>query len=131
MYPARQATPSQQRGASAIVILLFIAMAALILLVAFKLYPIYYDQWQVMSIAESFDGDPQVSDLSETEIEKRFQLRLTTNGIRDFDFDESVTVEKDSENSTLYITVAYERRTNLYKNIDAVVVFEELKEITY
>jgi len=131
MYPARQATPSQQRGASAIVILLFIAMAALILLVAFKLYPIYYDQWQVMSIAESFDGDPQVSDLSETEIEKRFQLRLSTNGIRDVDFDESVTVEKDSENSTLYITVAYERRTNLYKNIDAVVVFEELKEITY
>lgn len=131
MYPARQATPSQQRGASAIVILLFIAMAALILLVAFKLYPIYYDQWQVMSIAESFDGDPQVSDLSETEIEKRFQLRLSTNGIRDVDFDESVTVEKDSENSTLYITVAYERRTNLYKNVDAVVVFEELKEITY
>ena len=131
MYPARQATPSQQRGASAIVILLFIAMAALILLVAFKLYPIYYDQWQVMSIAESFDGDPQVSDLSETEIEKRFQLRLTTNGIRDVDFDESVTVEKDSENSTLYITVAYERRTNLYKNVDAIVVFEELKEITY
>lgn len=131
MYPARQATPSQQRGASAIVILLFIAMAALILLVAFKLYPIYYDQWQVMSIAESFNGDPQVSDLSETEIEKRFQLRLTTNGIRDVDFDESVTVEKDSENSTLYITVAYERRTNLYKNVDAIVVFEELKEITY
>lgn len=119
----------RQRGASAVAILTFLAMASLLLLVAFKLYPVYYDHWTIMSVADSFADDVELPNLSEAEIIKRYKVRLQTNSIRDFDFDESVFVEKAEK--SLVFEIDYERRTNLYRNIDAVVVFSEKRDFPF
>lgn len=126
-YPAN--LKQRQRGASAAAILAFLAMASLLLLVAFKLYPIYYDHWTIMSVADSFKDDAELPSLSENEIVKRYKLRLQTNGIRDFDFDNSVFVEKVEK--SLVFEIDYERRTNLYRNVDAVVIFSEKRDFPY
>lgn len=119
----------RQRGASALAILIFLSMASLLLLVGFKLYPVYYDHWTIMSIAESFSDESDTESISQSEVIKRYRLRLQTNGVKEFNFDDSVYVEKDADG--LLIEVDYERRVNIYKNVDAVVVFSEERSVDF
>ena len=118
-----------QRGASMPAILIFVAMAAMYFLIGFKLYPAYFEHWQLQSVVKSFVDDPEVGDLSVTEIGKRFQVRMQTNNIRDIDFGEAVTIEK--EGGVINIYVDYESRINIYDNIDAVLKWDETTEIFY
>ncbi len=116
-----------QRGASMPAILIFVAMAAMYFLVGFKLYPAYFEHWQLQSVVESFANDPETGNLSVGEISKRFRVRMQTNNIREIDFDEAVTIEKDGAVITIYVD--YESRINIYNNIDAVLNWEETTEI--
>lgn len=120
-------TSAKQRGASMPAILIFVAMAAMFFLVGFKLYPAYFEHWQLQSVVESFEKDPEISDLSVGEVTKRFRVRMQTNNIRAIDFDEAVTIEKDG--GVMYIYVDYESRINIYNNVDAVVTWDETTEI--
>ncbi|KZY70960.1 hypothetical protein A3742_11620 [Oleiphilus sp. HI0071] len=108
-------------------ILIFVAMAAMFLLVGFKLYPAYFEHWQLQSVVESFEKDPETRELSVGEITKRFRVRMQTNNIREIDFNDAVTIEKDG--GVLYIFVEYESRINIYNNVDAVVTWDETTEI--
>jgi len=119
----------KQQGASGLLILIFVGMAALILLVSFKLYPVYFENWQIDSVVQSFEEEGGIDDLSEKEIIKRFNARLITNNVRDFKFKDSVFIEKDD--GVLTIDIDYEVRINVYRNVDAVVVFKKLTEIKY
>ena len=119
----------KQQGASGLLILIFVGMAALILLVSFKLYPAYYENWQIDSVVQSFEEESDIDGLSEKEIIKRFNARLITNNVRGFEFKDSVFIEKDD--GVLTIDVDYEVRTNVYRNVDAVMVFKKLTEIKY
>ncbi len=114
---------SKQKGASGILILIFLGMTALILLAAFKLYPVYFDQWAIQSVADSFEESADLSSMSEREMTKSLQKRFMTNGIRDVKFEESIFVEKLE--GEVIIDIDYERRVNIYKNIDAIVSFKE------
>lgn len=120
---------ANQTGASAIIILICLGMAALILLAAFKLYPVYFDHWAIMSVADSFETEAGLEEMNEREVDKRFKLRLQTNNVRDFDYDDAVIVEM--EDGLLSISIDYEKRVNLYSNIDAVVVFKEERLFNY
>lgn len=119
----------QQQGASMPAIIVFLGMAAVILTVAFKLYPAIYEQWQVESVLNSFKEEKGLDDQSVRDIEKKFNSRLITNNVRNFDFKESVFITM--EENILSIEVEYENRINIYKNIDAVVKFQENLEIGY
>lgn len=129
MFANKPESLANQRGASAIIVLVCLGMAALILLTAFKLYPVYFDHWAIMSVADSFEAEPALEEMSERDVDKRFMLRLQTNNVRDFDYDDSVLVEMDE--GLLSITVDYEKRVNIYNNIDAVVVFKEERLFNY
>lgn len=119
--------PAKQRGASMPAILIFVAMAAMFFLIGFKLYPAYFEHWQLQSVVESFEKDPEIAELSVSEISKRFKVRMQTNNIREIDFKDAVTIEKDG--GVIMIYVDYESRINIYKNIDAVVTWDETTEI--
>lgn len=119
----------KQQGVSALFILVFLGLLALALLVSFKLYPAYYEHWQIESVIESFEEEKDLADLSVKEVIKRFQLRLQTNNVRNFDFDDSVFI--DMEDGVLSIELDYEVRQNVYRNVDAVVIFKKQVEIKY
>ena len=123
------ASKRTQTGASALLILIILTMAAFIVLCVIKLYPSYYDQWTIMKVVDGFEESPDLDTLSVAEIEKRFALRLQTNSIRDFNFNESVVIEKDD--IAVYFDIDYERRVHIYKNVDAVVTFKETREFNY
>ncbi len=113
----------QQRGVSALFMLIFLAMAAAILTVAFKLYPAYYEHWQIEGVVESFENEEGLENLSLREIERRFGARLQTNNVRNFKMDENVVF--DLTEDFLAIDVNYEVRVPVYRNIDAIMTFQK------
>lgn len=120
---------SKQGGASALVMVIFLGLAAVVLTIAFKLYPVFYEHWQIESVAKSFQEESGLDELTIKEIEKRFKTRLSTNNVREFNFEEGVLITM--EDGLLTIDVDYEQRVNMYRNIDALVTFKKLYEKRY
>lgn len=116
----------KQQGASMLLVILFIAMAIIVLTIAFKLYPAFYEHWQVKNVLEGFEEESGVGDLTVHEIKGRFDKRLLMNNVRDFDSTEKLSVLK--QDNTLSIYVEYEVRIPIYENIDAIVSFEDSLE---
>ena len=116
----------KQQGASTPVVILFVAMAMIVLTIAFKLYPAFYENWQLQHVVESFNDEAGLQDLSIKEIKRRFDSRLLTNNVRDFNSADNLVLEKNED--TLFIYVEYEVRVPIYDNIDAIVSFEESLE---
>lgn len=119
-------TYKKQQGASMPLVILFVAMAIIVLTIAFKLYPAIYEHWQVQHVLEGFDEEQGLADLSANEITSRFEKRLLTNNVRDFNSKESLFVNKQDGNVSIYIE--YEVRIPIYKNIDAILSFNESLE---
>lgn len=116
----------KQHGASMPVVILFVGMAMIVLTIAFKLYPAFYENWQLQHVIESFHDEAGLGDLTVKEIKRRIDARLLTNNVRDFDSSENLTIERSDD--TLYIFAEYEVRVPIYENIDAIVSFEESLE---
>ncbi len=114
---------SKQGGASPILTLIFLGLLAIVLTIAFKLYPAFYEHWQVESVVESFEDESGLGELSEKDINRRFQTRLQTNNIREFNLEDNVLISKGD--GLLSIEVDYEVRVNIYRNIDAIMVFQK------
>lgn len=117
---------NKQQGASTPLVILFVAMAIIVLTIGFKLYPAFYEHWQVKNILQGFDEETGLADLSVNEIVQRFNKRTLTNNIRDFNSKESLIVTK--KDGTLSMYIEYEVRVPIYENIDAIVSFEESLE---
>ena len=113
----------KQRGASMPLVVLFIAMTSIILTIAFKLYPAYYEHWLIEAVMESLEKDSKIESMSINALENNFETRLLTNNVREFDVSEGFFAEK-TDNS-VYLAVEYEVRIPMYSNIDAVLKFEE------
>jgi hypothetical protein len=120
---------SKQNGASVPIMLVFLGMAAVVLTIAFKLYPVYYEHWQISAVLESYDKEIDLESMSVSELESNFSTRLMTNNVREFDVSEGFFAERTD--TGMYISVEYEVRVPIYGNVDAVVSFEESIEQTF
>lgn len=116
----------KQQGASMPSVILFVGMAMILITIAFKLYPAFYENWQISHVVEGFDKEPDLANLSVDEIRTRFDKRLDTNSVRDFNREEGLEIT--IQDSMLSIKVDYEVRVNIYKNIDAIVTFTDSLE---
>ena len=119
----------KQKGASTPLLILFLGMAAIIATIAFKLYPPFFEHWQIESVVDSFEDEKGLDELTVNEISKRFNVRLVSNNVRSFNSRESTVITK--EDGVLTIDVMYEVRVPMYRNIDAIVKFEKLLEKSY
>jgi hypothetical protein len=117
---------NKQQGASTPLVVIFIAMTAIVLTIAFKLYPPFFEHWQIESVIDSFEEDSGLGDLGLDEIIRRFDKRLLTNNVRSFNSEESSFLEL--EDGLLTISVDYEVRVPMYRNVDAVIKFERTLE---
>ena len=116
----------KQQGASMPLVIIFVAMAMIVLTIAFKLYPAYYEHWLVKNILEGFEQESGLQELSVKELTSNFNKRLLTNNVRDFNSKEGLKIAKQDD--ILLIYIKYEVRVPIYENIDAIVLFEESLE---
>jgi hypothetical protein len=117
---------NKQQGASMPLVILFVGMAMIVLTIAFKLYPAFYEHWQVQNVIEGFENESGLADSSVKQIKDNFDKRLLTNNVRDFNSLESLSITM--KDGVLSIYVEYEVRIPIYENIDAVVSFKESLE---
>lgn len=110
----------RQRGASMYSMLVIGMLIVYFAVTAFKIAPVYLDDYQVRKVLESVakeynDGSVTKSQIKEI-ISKRFNINnINTIGPKD------ILIEEDKGQTTL--SLDYEVRTPMFYNIDAVLSF--------
>ncbi|WP_172962265.1 DUF4845 domain-containing protein [Hydrocarboniclastica marina] len=114
-----------QTGASTLATLLVLLSAALLLVAAVKIIPIYVDDYTVQEMMESLSNDEETRTLSMRELKDRIQRRMGVNSVKVI---KATDIKLEQEGQTMKMTVNYEVRTNLFANIDALVHFDHSYE---
>ena len=117
---SRQSDAHRQRGASMAGTLVLLLFGAAVLTVVIKIIPIYIDSWTIREAAERVMEADDIGRQGDREIVSRLQSQLNINGIRDFD-SKNIVIKRDR--GQLSLTLDYEVRTHIVKNIDAVLSF--------
>jgi hypothetical protein len=117
---------SKQSGMSALGLLIMALVLGFSALCVIKLAPVYMDFWSIKGIIDSVEREPAAKELTKNGIASLIVKRIDVNGIRDFDFADSVTIEKSTEQVS--IELDYEVREELVGNIDVVLKFYHIAE---
>ncbi len=110
-----------QKGASALSIMVILFLAASILTIVMKVAPMFFDNMTIAKVLEDIGAQSDIAELADDEIISAFTKRLSINNIRGFDTKKIIITRDDG---LLAIDINYEKRENIFKNIDAVASFE-------
>lgn len=113
---------SKQAGASLYMIMFVLMLLLFTVLFVAKTAPAYYDHSLIRDIITTLKDEPKVATMNKRQVFASIKRRLMMNGIRNFSDDNITLEEVDGERK---LTIAYEYRENLVKNIDVVVRFNE------
>lgn len=113
---------SRQRGLTAVGWLATLLVVVSAVTLTLKLVPHYIDFYTIKSIVEALpEGD--VHRMSRPAINEALEKRFLVNNLRDLRIRDIITIERGRDGTELI--VAYERRENLFLNIDVVISFTE------
>ncbi|TGN41049.1 DUF4845 domain-containing protein [Marinobacter confluentis] len=117
----------RQSGASALVILIMVLFFGGLLTIGIKLGPAYLDDQTISKAVESISDTEGLSRMGPAEVRTLINKRLLVNNVRSLK-PEDITIKKNGD--TVLITVEYEVRDNIFRNIDTVVHFKHEYEMT-
>jgi len=117
-------TRATQRGMSMTVVMLIMATAIFFGLFAFKAGPAYFENWTVSKIADDIASNPELMRAPKSKIYQSIQDQYRHNNLWDLKAEETIVLKKDGKRGYL-VTVDYEKRENLFSNIDLVMRFEK------
>ena len=109
-----------QKGMTAISMMVIAALVGFVAMTAFKLYPAYYDDFAVATALKNMAEDRKLEKASPKDIRKSLDKRITVSGVS-LAKDDVTFVKGKGE---LTINVNYEVRIPMFYNVDAVVVFD-------
>jgi hypothetical protein len=114
----------KQSGLSAISLLLVLVIAAFLMLCAFKVVPIYAENYYITAGLKTLAEDnPDLSKMSTNDIKKAMNRYYTINNVRS-EGAKQLEVVRNSRN--LLVINEYESRVPLLANIDVVVSFKNV-----
>lgn len=111
-----------QGGLTLLGFLFALLVIGLCLTVAFRLGPLYLDNY---TVAQSFEalGDNDARTLSDQGIREKLYKNFVVNNVDDIDL-KAVKIDRSAEK--ILVSLDYERRVQLLGNVDAVVKFQNL-----
>lgn len=112
---------AQQDGKSTKTVFFGLVVAGILLLLLFKLTPVYMEHFAVVSSLKSMEEEIGMRTKSPNELMRLLQKRFDINDIKRITQDD-VTIKRQGR-STL-ITVAYEVQIPLVSNIDLLISFD-------
>lgn len=115
----------QQKGAGLTAILLMISVGIFIGIFAFKVAPHYMENWTVSAIAEELAGNPEMLKQPRSKVYNHINQAYRTNNLWDLKAEETIKLKKEGSKGFV-VTVQYEKRTNLFHNIDVVTSFDKV-----
>jgi hypothetical protein len=114
-----------QTGASAISTLCILLVVVSILSLALKLGPHYIDFRTIQSVVDQLP-QAEVNTMTRAAVFEALEKRFPLNSLYDFKVRDIIEYERGPESTIL--NVAYEKRENLFMNIDVVIRFDKRYE---
>jgi hypothetical protein len=112
---------NRQAGASNLEMLMTFLVIAVFLTFGLKLGPLYFDHNIVTSYTKNLIESGEIANLNTSELRRKVGDNLLINNVRDFDV---THIRMAKENDKLVVTIAYERRVELFFNLDVVAKFD-------
>ena len=112
---------NQQAGASNLGMLMTFLVIAVFLTSGLKLSPLYIDHNIVTSYTKNLIESGEIANLNTSELRRKVGDNLLINNVRDFDV---THIRMAKENDKPVVTIAYERRVELFFNLDVVAKFD-------
>lgn len=117
----------QQKGMSYLGYLAILSAAIFIGLFAFKTGPNFFENWTVNKVVEDLSARPEVLKQSRSKVYQTINQAYRQNNLWDLKAEDTVLLQRDAKKGYA-ITVKYEKRTNLFSNIDLVMSFDSSSE---
>ncbi len=117
----------QQRGMGGMTIMFLIVILIFALIVFFKLFPVYMDNWKVVNALENIAEDQKVFNKTDRDIQGIILGELSKKDIELFEtqnIKEHVTSERISDEELVEITMAYQQEKQFLGNVFFLVKFE-------
>jgi Domain of unknown function (DUF4845) len=111
----------QQAGLSIFSVVLGILITGLVVLLIFKIGPLYLEHYGVVSSLKSLEKEPGMHLKSNTELMTLLQKRLEINDVRRVSH-KDVIIKKQARQTTM--RVAYEVQVPLVSNVDLLITFD-------
>jgi hypothetical protein len=112
---------NQQAGESNLGMLMTFLVIAVFLTSGLKLGPLYIDHNIVTSYTKNLIESGEIANLNTSELRRKVSDNLLVNNVRDFDVTHILMAK---ENNKSVVTIAYERRVELFLNLDVVAKFD-------
>lgn len=114
-----------QTGASLISVVCVLLVVASVVSLTLKLGPHYIDFRTIQSVVEQLPPG-EVNTMPRAAVYEALQKRFPLNNLYDFKVRDIIQYERNRDATVL--TVAYERRENLFMNVDVVIQFDKQYE---
>ncbi len=115
----------RQRGAGMIGIIFILIGLSIIGMLGVKLAPMFVDNMTIEEVIRQMATDPQTKTMSNRDLRAALSKRLLVNGLDKY----AKLAQFESDEGVVYLTLNYERRDNLWANVDIVGVFENSAEL--
>lgn len=124
MTSKRFAQIKRQQGLGYTGYLVIMSVAIFIGLFAFKVGPHYFENVIVARVAEELAAKPDVLKQPKSKVYQYVNQAYRTNNLWDLKAEDTITLQRDARKGYI-VTVDYERRSNLFHNIDLVTSFNK------
>jgi putative transposon-encoded protein len=111
-----------EQGLSSLSLLAILLVAGTVLTVAFKIGPLYLDNYFVRGAMDTL-LEVNTHDMNDKQIRRKINDSFTVNGVRDVDI-RALQIER--ERTRTLVSLNYEKRVNLFGNLDMVAVFNNV-----
>jgi len=116
------AVPNRQSGMSMLAAISLIGIIAFVSLFAFKVVPGYVEFTTVKSIGNDIATNPELLKKPKSKVLQAINQAYRTNSLYDLKPEETFVLTRDGDKGYL-VEIDYEKRSNLFKNIDVVTRF--------
>jgi hypothetical protein len=111
---------NKQLGVSKLGIATMLLLITVFFTVGLKVGPLYVDHNLITGICQELIDNGEATDMTVTEIRNRVSNSLRINNVTGFDLS---AIRKRMENNAPIINIDYERRVELFANLDVVAKF--------
>lgn len=123
----------KQHGITAIGWLVILGLIAFFSLVTLKVFPLYYESFQVATSMKTIAERRDIGRLTTTEIQRYLARNLEVNGVRQFNernIKKYLTVTKLKNTNKRKMTMKYELRNDLFANLAIVLKFNKTVDLS-
>jgi hypothetical protein len=124
-HPGGRLGARRQRGMTAISGLATLVLIVSAITLTLKLAPHYIDFYTIQSVIEELPRE-EVRGMTRAALNEQLDKRFRINNLRDFAIRDIISIERSRDATVLQ--VQYERRENLFLNIDVVITFHKRYE---